>query len=78
MSTKGRLFSMKEAFFLRKEGVFGKLTSNFRYEWNKIVALERLRPENRVLAIAVNSVTINSISNVKLNFFRERKIFARK
>ena len=69
---------MKEAFFLRKEGVFGKLTSNFRYVWNKIVALERLRSENRVLAIAVNSVTINSISIVKLNFFRERKIFARK
>ena len=31
MPMKGRLFSMKEAFFLQKEGVFGKLTSNFRY-----------------------------------------------
>ena len=31
MPMKGRLFSMKEAFFLQKEGAFGKLTSNFRY-----------------------------------------------
>ena len=69
---------MKEAFFLQKEGVFGKLTSNFRYVWNKIVALDHLRPENRVLVIAANSVTINSISIVELSFFDERKIFAHK
>ena len=78
MPMKGRLFSMKEAFFLQKEGVFGKLMSNFRYVCNKIVALDHLRPENRVLVIAANSVTINSISIVELSFFDERKIFAHK